>query len=278
MARPGGTGVSYFPLDCYMDDDVKLIQAEYGLPGFALVVKLYQKIYGGLGYYCGWDKDVGLLFAQENGVGYNLVSEIVRACLVRGIFNSDLFRQYGILTSHGIQCRYLKMVSRRVGEKIKEEYALVKCAQNENMYEETPFLYAETPFLYAETDESKVKESKVNNTLSIYAHARGKNKNVMLTDEEYADLVQRIPVADEFIDHFSDKLKSRGYRYDSHYKAILEWWASDGSRFLQKAKDPPKERKKKPFEPTLGNSFDTDDFFQAALEKSMRGLQLRRDD
>ena len=48
MARPVKEGLDYFELDCHMEEKVRLIQAEFGLKGFAIVVKLYQKIYGGL--------------------------------------------------------------------------------------------------------------------------------------------------------------------------------------------------------------------------------------
>ena len=41
-------GITYFPLDVHMDDNIELIEAEFGLTGFAVIVKLYQKIYGDL--------------------------------------------------------------------------------------------------------------------------------------------------------------------------------------------------------------------------------------
>ena len=55
MGRQIKEGLDYFDLSCQMDDKIKLIQAEFGLKGFAVVVKLYQKIYGGHGMkmsYC----------------------------------------------------------------------------------------------------------------------------------------------------------------------------------------------------------------------------------
>ena len=52
MARPLKEGIDYFSLDCYMDDKVKMIQAEFGLKGFAIIVKLWQIIYREHGYYC----------------------------------------------------------------------------------------------------------------------------------------------------------------------------------------------------------------------------------
>ncbi len=38
--RGNKVGLDYFELDCHMDEKIKLIQAEYGLKGFAIVVML----------------------------------------------------------------------------------------------------------------------------------------------------------------------------------------------------------------------------------------------
>ena len=130
MARPLKEGIDYFPLDCQLDDKFELIEAEYGLTGFGVVVKLFQKIYGQNGYYIEWTSEVALLFSKRIGVGGSVVSEIVEASIRRGIFDKRLFEKYGILTSSGIQKRYLEAVSRRKGLKIKDEYLLVNYDQN----------------------------------------------------------------------------------------------------------------------------------------------------
>ena len=44
-----------------MDDNIKMIQAEIGLKGFAIVVKLWQTIYREHGYYCEWNEEKKLL-------------------------------------------------------------------------------------------------------------------------------------------------------------------------------------------------------------------------
>lgn len=128
MARPNKAGLDYFELDCHMEEKVRLIQAEFGLKGFAIVVKLYQKIYGELGYYCEWNGDSSLLFMSENGVSSreekNLIGEVVAACIRRGIFSEDKFKQYGVLTSVGVQEAYLNAVSRREFVELKKEYLL----------------------------------------------------------------------------------------------------------------------------------------------------------
>ena len=58
--RQNKVGLDYFELDCQMEEKVRLIQAEYGLKGFAVFVKLLQKIYGERGYYCEWTQDSDL--------------------------------------------------------------------------------------------------------------------------------------------------------------------------------------------------------------------------
>lgn len=128
-------GLDYFELDCQMDDKIKLVQAEFGLKGFAVVVKLFQRIYGGRGYYCEWDEERQLLFMSENGVGgdcKNLIEEIVGACIKRGIFSENIFNKYQILTSSGIQRRYLNATSRRENVTLIKEYLLVNVDQNAN--------------------------------------------------------------------------------------------------------------------------------------------------
>ena len=122
-------GIPYFPLDVHLDDKMELIEAEFGLTGFAVVVKLFQKIYGGQGYYCEWTNDVALLFSRSVGLGCNVVSEIVSAAVKRGIFDKDVFDKCRVLTSKGIQKRYFEAVSRRKNVEVKKPYLLVKVAQ-----------------------------------------------------------------------------------------------------------------------------------------------------
>ena len=126
------SGLEYFPLDVCLDEKFELIEAEFGLTGFAVVVKLLQRIYGQQGYYCEWTKEVALLFGRQCGFapGDNAVSEIVSAAVRRGIFDKRLYERYRVLTSEGIQMRYLEAVSRRKSVEIKKQYLLVNCASN----------------------------------------------------------------------------------------------------------------------------------------------------
>lgn len=125
MARPPKKGLDYFPLNCHTDTKVRLVEASFGLSGFAIIVKLWQRIYAEEGYYMIWSEDDGRLFALENNADYSVVSGVVEECLERGIFDQEKFEQHSILTSKGIQERYLMMTEKRTGISILDDYALL---------------------------------------------------------------------------------------------------------------------------------------------------------
>lgn len=162
MARPLKDGVDYFPLDTVLDTKFELIEAEYGLTGFAVVVKLLQKIYREHGYYCEWTDEVALLFSKQVNEGCNVVSEIVSASVRRGIFDKDLFDKYHILTSNGIQKRYFEAVSRRTQINIIDEYLLVSDTQIGENVNKTQVIAYKNPENVCNNPQSKGKKSKVN--------------------------------------------------------------------------------------------------------------------
>lgn len=124
-----GAGIPYVPLDVKLDTKFALIEAEFGIKGFGVIVKILQEIYGEEGYYIEWTNEVELLFAQKNGLGGGFVSEIVQASIKRGIFDKRIFDKYGVLTSHGIQERYMKGTRRRLNIKLKSNYLLLSAAE-----------------------------------------------------------------------------------------------------------------------------------------------------
>lgn len=133
VGRQGKVALDYFELDCHMDEKVRLIQAEYGLKGFAVFVRLLQEIYGGNGYYCEWTPDRELLFMAENGLSsgsQQLLRDILNACIRRNIFSDKLFKKYGILTSSGVQKQYLKATAKREVVNLKKEYLLISIPKN----------------------------------------------------------------------------------------------------------------------------------------------------
>lgn len=167
MARPVKKGLDYFELDCHMEEKVKLIQAEFGLKGFAVVVKLYQRIYGGYGYYCEWNDDSLLLFMSENGLSgdsKNLIEQIVAACIKRDIFSEKLFKKYSILTSGGVQKRYLNATSKRDKVELKKEYLLISVGKNRKNVVINGVSDTETGVSGVRNTQSREEKSREENT------------------------------------------------------------------------------------------------------------------
>lgn len=154
MARPIKTGLDYFPLDVVIDDNVELLEAECGLVGYAILIKLWQKIFSN-GYYIEWNEDNAMLFARKVNVELTLVNTVVNVCLRRGLFDKNIFNNHNVLTSKGIQKRYFKICtdSKRKGLTIYKEYQLI----NPELIGVNTELIALNPEL---STQSKVKETK----------------------------------------------------------------------------------------------------------------------
>lgn len=164
------SSLDYFPLACSFEDKIELIEAEFGLRGLAIIVKLYQKIYGEFGYYCEWNDEVALLFSRKAcGLpeGDNVVSEVIKAAIKREIFSEDMFHEYGILTSAGIQKRYFEAVKRRSEIEVEKPYLLLNASQipnNVNINQKNVCRNEENVYrnLQSKVEESKVNKRKVN--------------------------------------------------------------------------------------------------------------------
>lgn len=119
-------GIKTFPFPVKLDDRIRMVEAEFGTIGYAVVWKLHQAIYEH-GYYLKWDIDTQLLFIDDyrlSKVGRNVVSEIVACCLRRGVFESSMFEKYQILTSERIQETFLTAKARATKVIVDKNYAL----------------------------------------------------------------------------------------------------------------------------------------------------------
>ena len=129
MARPIKTGLDYFPLDVDMDEKIELIEAKHGLLGFGLVIKLFQRIYK-KGYYFNVTEDKLLLIKKQLNVDINFINDCINDSCHWGVFHSDLFSRYKILTSKGIQKRFIEATKRRSEISFIQEYLLVSEIQS----------------------------------------------------------------------------------------------------------------------------------------------------
>lgn len=164
MARPTKAGLDYFPLDVDIDQDDKIaiIEASHGIEGFAIVIKLFMKIYDN-GYYYEWGEKEQLLFVRRVNVDINRVNVIINDCLKWGIFDQNTYERTKILTSKGIQRRYLEATNRRKRVEIRRDLLLLD-AEDINAYKNLIIVDINSQsdeLMLTKNPQSKVKESKV---------------------------------------------------------------------------------------------------------------------
>lgn len=152
MARPTKKGIDYFSFDVDLDSKWDLLEAEYGLEGFALAVKIYQKIYKHC-YYWTVTKDELLLMSKRVNVNINLINDIINRLIDREFFNSKIYKKYSILTSSGIQKRYREATKVRTSVTMHKELMLI----------ETPVNVKLTSIKDVNNPQSKVKEIESKN-------------------------------------------------------------------------------------------------------------------
>ena len=242
MARPCKSGIDYFPLDVAMNDKMKLIEAEFGLVGFAVVVKLWQKIYAGRGYYCEWNEEVALLFSREVGLGGNVISEIITAMLRRGLFEKKLFEKYRILTSPGIQKRYFEATERRKGFDVKKQYLLVNADLNLINADNNPINVCNNSENVDNNPQSKVKKSKENNTTPFvpaelrevwgaFVEHRKKLKKPMSDYSQKLNFNELMrPVSDSFVRKMLEPKLPKNCHIQNRYQSQI--WRANRERFL----------------------------------------------
>lgn len=114
------TGLDYFPIDVDWLSDPKLsrLLARHGSRGVGILIRLLCNLYRS-GYCLPWDKDAVEGFSWETRESTDVVREVVDILLSSGFFDRRLAQSSTpVLTSAGIQRRYLNVTSRRVNRAI----------------------------------------------------------------------------------------------------------------------------------------------------------------
>lgn len=136
--------MEYFPvdLDIFQDKKVRRLIRRGGAGAMAVYVQLLCQVYG-QGYYLTLDEDTIFLVSEQVGeIGdtssdgrgnEQMVKDIILDCLAVGLFDKGMYDN-GVLTSRGIQERYLKMMAMRTKRPtgdLVEEYNLLNKDEGE---------------------------------------------------------------------------------------------------------------------------------------------------
>ncbi|HFK0021411.1 TPA: Lin1244/Lin1753 domain-containing protein [Listeria monocytogenes] len=195
MARPLKEGLDYFPLDvdADYDDKFQLIETLHGPTGFAIMIKLFMKIYS-QNFFYKWTETEQILFAKRVNVDINTLKTVVNDCIKYDLFNNNLFNEFQILTSLGIQERYFTAIGRRKKQIVVLEYLLLDRSEVTNLCPKIVFtningvnddINTEQEGLMSTlSTQTKVKESKVNKSKAV-GNAQEK-KDVEISKEKPA--------------------------------------------------------------------------------------------
>lgn len=197
--------LDYFPLEININQDSKilLLEGKFGLEGFAVLIKLYIKIYGDKGYYCEWNEVEKLLFARMLGIDADRLDEIISNCIKFKIFDKKIYEKYSILTSKGIQERFFFITSRRKKINVENSYLLINCEEYravenskktvENSKIQSERVNKQSEFVNKQTKDVFLQQSKVNDLI--------KDKGVFLRQnvENYHPLLELL-AENEYID------------------------------------------------------------------------------
>ena len=106
-------GLVYFRLDCdiMQDRKIKRLFRRFGSDGLAFYIVLLCEIYRDRGYYINVDADLLPDVADTCDIEDERAEAILAECIALGLFSRDLYERSHILTSKGIQARYLDIMA-----------------------------------------------------------------------------------------------------------------------------------------------------------------------
>lgn len=237
MARPQKNGLDYFSHDVDLSSDFKIefLEAKHGITGYGFYIKLLERIYRD-GYFLKWDETTALITASKVNVDINSMSDMINDCLEVGLFSQEMFKQYSILTSAGIQKRYLRGCLRRKQVFLIKEYMLTEVIDDKNNSQEVVIVNINPHSHVVNVDKST--QSKVNRKES-----KKKLKNTRGFSEEFEIWWKTYParngrkVGKQKAAPVFDKIKKADLpglkRATQNYSQECNGYPKDAERFLR---------------------------------------------
>ncbi len=164
-------GIDYFPLDCHLNEEYQYIEAEYGIKGFAVIIKLLQRIYSGHGYYCDFNERVAAMFAHSIGESSDTVNKVVMSAIDEGIFSKEMYHAHGILTSADIQRKFSHITRKRKNPFHTPQYILPEIIKENGNGGNSDENVGSLNENVSKKEQSKVKQSKAKKRKGMYSKA-----------------------------------------------------------------------------------------------------------
>ena len=177
MGRPTKQGLEYFSLDVRMFSDIKIRKlikyhnAQAVSVYLTLLCRIYEK-----GYFIEYDKDLPFIISEDCGIEEDTIVSIIAYCVEVGLFDEGVYKQYKVLTSHGIQDRYVQACG-KTKRKLSSElpYMLVDVSEDSVLSNKKGISSEETPISSEET-AINTEKSTVNSGKSTQNKNKRKEK------------------------------------------------------------------------------------------------------
>jgi len=105
-----GLGCFLMDVDLFQNIKIRKLIRRQGGKAVTVYVLLLCFIYKN-GYYIGSDEDLPFIISEQTGYGEVYIQEVINSCLSLGLFDRGVYETHNVLTSEGIQERYMKAVS-----------------------------------------------------------------------------------------------------------------------------------------------------------------------
>lgn len=221
MARPIAKGVDYFPLNVGFLSDIKIrkIMMAHGASSIAVIIYILTNIYKDEGYFMKVTDDEINLIAFDTRTSVEMVASVIEKACEVDLFSAEMYKQHQILTSKGIQSRYIKITERRKKPMLLTAYCL---HDDYNNSVNVDIMSTETQLMSAEMQQSKVKERKENRKESKYKVNKSKEKSFLQ------------PVFNNWLNNFGD---ISSYLMEVLESLVLEYGVDEVLSALEVAKE-----------------------------------------
>lgn len=213
-----------------------------GWIGFSIYFYLCQKAYASDGYFYRWSYANAATTARRMGGGIRseTIKQVVALCLRIGLFDKRLFDRESVLTSRGIQRRYMVAIEKRSFKKVEEKFWLLNEDESEGVIvvpenidslPENVDSLPENATNKSKEKHSKVKESKAEESISSPPSPTTlSTKKAWLSQENYDSLVYDYGknIVDEYLDKIEKWTAKKNISIGECEGVMRKWITQDG--------------------------------------------------
>lgn len=284
MARKPKQGIDYFPLDVgfLQDPKIKRLRQKRGCVGVTIYLDTLAHMYGGKGYFVAYDEDLVYELMDDTSGRYAPNEDVVRA-VIEDCISLGLLSRVGnskMITAHRVQVQFYLTTKRRRDIQVDRGIWMLSEEEMEQLGADSPIynfiifaskngVYANKNGVNAGNNPQSDSESD-SNTHTLPAPARADagetTEETPPTSEEVRTyfLTRGVDRDIEVVEFIAFNAK-RGWDCLPNWQRMADKWVSKV----------PQERaayeKRAKAEKKTTASFDVDEFFAAAMERSYRG-------